>query len=77
MTASRTRSRNHKPGHATCENELTTRMAAMGVEITVSTVPPLVAGPYTTDGFTCPHGVTFWIEPTGEQIAAWARDGVR
>jgi hypothetical protein len=52
-------------------------MAAMGVEITVSTVPPLVAGPYTTDGFTCPHGVTFWIEPTGEQIAAWARDGVR
>lgn len=62
--------------HSTCEKALTEGMAAQGVEITVSTEPPLVAGPYTTNGHTCPHGVTFWIEPTGEQIAAWARDGV-
>lgn len=61
--------------HTQCPNELRDRMAAMGVEITVSTSPPLVAGPYTTDGFTCPHGTTYWIEPTGEQIASWRQDG--
>lgn len=65
-----------KPDHATCSRELIDRMAAMGVEINVSELPPLVAGPYTTDPFICPHKVTYWIEPTGEQIAAWVRDGV-
>ena len=63
--------------HAQCRNELLNRMAAMGVEITVSTSPPLVRGPYTTDGFTCPHGTTFFIEPTGEQISQWHKDGTR
>jgi hypothetical protein len=47
-----------------------------GCEITVSTARPLVRGPYTTDGFVCPHGVEYWIEPTGEQIADWAARGV-
>lgn len=61
--------------HAQCRNELLDRMAASGIEITVSTEKPIVLGPYTTDGFTCPHGTTFWIEPTGEQIAQWQRDG--
>lgn len=59
-----------------CWRELRDRMAEMGVEITVSTQTPLVAGVYTTDGFTCPHGITYWIEPTGEQIAAWVQGGV-
>lgn len=63
--------------HSSCPDELRTRMSAMGVEINVSTAPPLVIGPYTTDGFTCPHGTTFWIEPTGEQIAKWHRDGTQ
>lgn len=60
--------------HAGCAQRLRDGMAP--VEITVSEAPPLVAGPYTTEGFTCPHGVTYWIEPTGEQIAQWRRDGV-
>jgi hypothetical protein len=66
-----------KPDHATCESVLRDMMAAQGVEITVSTAAPLVAGPYTTDAHVCPHGVAFWIEPTGEQIAQWVRDGVK
>lgn len=44
------------------------------LDVTITTTPPMVRGPYTIDGFTCPHGVTFWIEPTSEQIAEWARD---
>lgn len=63
--------------HAQCPNELRDRMADLGTEITVSTSPPLVRGPYTVDGFTCPHGTTYWIEPTGEQIAQWVKDGTR
>ncbi|MFJ6215117.1 hypothetical protein ACIQGZ_17535 [Streptomyces sp. NPDC092296] len=63
--------------HAGCPAKLRGRAAAMGAEITVSEQPPIVAGPYTTDPFVCPHGVTYWVEPTGEQIAQWVRDGVR
>jgi hypothetical protein len=63
--------------HGDCRELLRAGMAEKGVEVDVSATPPAVAGPYTTDGFTCPHGVTYWIEPTGEQIAAWVRDGVR
>lgn len=48
-----------------------------GCEITVSTLRPLVRGPYTVDGFVCPHGNEYWIEPTGEQIMAWGQAGVR
>lgn len=63
-----------KIDHSACAQSLRDEMA--GVEIIISTSAPLVAGPYTTDGFTCPHGTTYWIEPTGDQIAAWVRDGV-
>ena len=42
-------------------------------EITISTEPPLVANPYIT-GMQCPHGVKFWIEPTGDQIARWRKE---
>ena len=63
--------------HGKCARLLFDWMAALGAEVTVSTAPPLVLGPYTTDPFICPHGVTYWMEPTGEQIAAWRRDGVR
>lgn len=64
-------------GHDTCLAVLKDRMAALGVDITVSTIAPIVRGPYTTAPFICPHGTTFWIEPTGEQIAEWVRDGVQ
>jgi hypothetical protein len=60
--------------HAACASALRDGMAP--IAITISTEPPLTIGPYTTDGFTCPHGVTYWIEPTGEQIARWQAEGV-
>jgi hypothetical protein len=63
--------------HIQCQQTLIDGMRDMGVEITVSVLPPLVEGPYTTDSYTCPHGTTYWIEPTGEQIAQWVKDGVR
>ena len=61
-------------GPGGCADQLRTGMHP--TEITVSTEPPLIRGPWTTDGMTCPHGVTYWIEPTGEQIAQWRREGV-
>ena len=52
-------------------------MDSMGVEVTVSTAGPLIITPYTTEAFICPHGVRYFLEPTGEQVAAWTRDGVK
>jgi hypothetical protein len=63
--------------HDECAKFLRTEMAAMGVDVTVSTARPLIAGPYTTDAFVCPHKVDFWLEPTGEQIAKWVEAGTR
>jgi hypothetical protein len=63
--------------HAECAELLHDMAANLGMDVTVSTVRPLVAGPYTTDPFVCPHKVTFWLEPTGEQITRWAREGVQ
>lgn len=62
--------------HLGCPSQLRTEAKAKGVTVTVSEQPPLIVGPYTTDPFVCPHGEMFWIEPTGEQIAQWVRDGV-
>lgn len=64
-------------GRSECAQTLAANSAALGAEVHVSTLPPLVAGPYETAGFRCPHGVNYWIEPTGEQIARWVKDGVR
>lgn len=69
-------------GRSECAELLRTMLAAgfdgqPGAEIHVSTLPPLVQGAYETAGFVCPHGVEYWIEPTGEQIADWAARGVR
>lgn len=45
-----------------------------GLDVIVTAVPPLVKGPFTLPPMTCPHGVQHWSEPTGEQIAKWARE---
>lgn len=45
------------------------------IEVTVTTAPPLIPSPWT-QAFTCPHGVKFYLEPTSDQRATWARDGV-
>jgi hypothetical protein len=63
-------------GRALCAQLLIDNMALMYTEVTVSTAPPIVHGRYTVAPFRCPHGVTYWIEPTGEQICAWVKDGV-
>jgi hypothetical protein len=60
--------------HLGCPSTLRREARAKGLDVTVSEKPPIIPGPYTTDPFTCPHLVAYWIEPTGEQIAAWARD---
>jgi hypothetical protein len=62
--------------HSGCSDYLKQEMAAKGVEVTVSTAPPIVAGPYEEACFTCPHGTTYWMEPTSEQRLAWAKAGV-
>lgn len=59
-----------------CNEQLGAMSEQAGSQVVVSDQPPLVAGPYTTDAFICPHGVRWWIEPTGEQIAQWIKDGV-
>jgi hypothetical protein len=61
--------------HHGCRQHLKDSAAKQGLDVTVSTLRPLVAGPYTTDPFVCPHGVTYWIEPTGEQITGWIKEG--
>lgn len=67
--------------HAECPVFLKAKMAELGCDITVSDLPPLVQSPFNRPGdgngyLTCPHGTTLYFEPTSEQIAAWARDGV-
>jgi hypothetical protein len=45
-------------------------------EVHITHVPPLVKPLYEELRMTCPHGVTWHMQPTSEQIAEWARDGV-
>lgn len=61
--------------HAKCRETLRAKALEGGSEVTVSAEPPLVRGAYPAEAFTCPHGTTYWIEPTGEQIAQWVKDG--
>ncbi len=62
------------PNHADCPRVIAETFAEKGGEVTVSTAHPLVAGPYSGGGFVCWHGTTYWVEPTGEQIARWASE---
>ncbi len=58
--------------HSICADVLREALASRGVEITVSTQPPIVHNPYVVDPILCPHKTPFWVEPTSEQIARWA-----
>lgn len=68
--------REDSPDHGQCAATLRVETAALGVEVTVSTVPPIIKNEWIEE-FTCPHGVTFWMEPTTDQRAQWAKDGVK
>lgn len=63
--------------HAECLPQLRAAADRTGTDITISTAPPLIATPYARPAFVCPHGTRYWVEPTGEQVAAWRRDRVR
>lgn len=54
------------PPHGECADLLAEQMAAMGVEVTVTTEPAGVDEPRT-----CPHGVRYWVAPTAAQVARW------
>jgi len=60
----------------TCAAFLKAQAAENGLDVHVSTQPPIVAGPYTTEPMVCPHGTAYWIEPTGEWIAWAVANGV-
>lgn len=61
--------------HAFCQRWLAGEMLGkFGVEIDVTT-EPTPGSPYSTDGFRCPHGTTYWILPTPKQVAQWTADG--
>ena len=62
------------PDHRNCRKRLVAAYAQMGVEMTASTEPPLVRNGHTSL-YECPHSVEYWLEPTGEQLAAWAAVG--
>lgn len=59
-----------------CAEYLKAKATEHGLDIHVSTRPPIVAGPYTTEPMVCPHGTTYWYEPTGEWIAWAVANGV-
>lgn len=52
--------------------------ADRGIDAHVTTVPPLILNAYNIQSgyMVCPHGVKWFMEPTTDQIAQWARDGV-
>jgi hypothetical protein len=60
-----------------CGEFLAGKYAEHGIEATVTDLPPLVPMRYEDLGLTCPHGTRWYAEPTTDQQAAWARDGVR
>ena len=61
--------------HDGCRAFLKAQFAGMGCDITVSTARPVVPSPYGEEDWRCPHGTTFWTEPTSEQMLAWAEAG--
>jgi hypothetical protein len=61
--------------HADCLDRLRTAYAGQHIDVTISTVPPTVRGPFTLEApFVCPHGVRHWAEPTSAQLAQWTAD---
>lgn len=63
--------------HSACRSILRDVMASKGADVAVSTALPLVPTPYGVTAYDCPHGTTYYLEPTSEQIAAWAREAAQ
>lgn len=45
-------------------------------EVHITHVAPLVEPLYEDLQMACPHGVVWHMQPTNEQVAQWAEDGV-
>lgn len=60
-----------------CGREIVERLAAKGIEVNCSRLPPIVDPGYEDLAMSCPHGVRWYAEPTSEQRAQWIRDGIR
>lgn len=58
-----------------CAETLREMYAMNGIDAHVTAVAPLVPPRYEPLGMKCPHGVLWFAEPTGWQIARWAEDG--
>lgn len=59
-----------------CGRFMRRSLAEQGADANVSHLPPVVASAYPPLVMTCPHGVTWFAEPSNEQRAKWAEDGV-
>ena len=56
--------------HSECADAIREGFAPSDYHVT--TAPPIIQGTFTKEPFTCPHGVLFWAEPTGNQLMRWA-----
>jgi len=59
-----------------CDEELAKRWAETGIEVCARPCPSVYVDTASFPAFvaTCPHGVTWLSEPTGEQKMQWAKD---
>lgn len=68
-------------GRNLCAGNIQDRLSAIAAmdgrncETIVTTAPPLIDNGWT-QAYECPHGVMWFVEPTSEQQAEWARDGL-
>jgi hypothetical protein len=63
--------------HSGCRDTLEAFFRAQGIDAHVTAVPPIVESRYEQLNMSCPHGVAHYAEPTSEQVARWAADGVK
>lgn len=60
-----------------CRKVLINEAATLGMEIIVSTAPPIFSTPYSANPMRCPHGVTLYSQPSAEQVLRWREAGTR
>lgn len=62
--------------HSGCRDVIEAFFRAKGIDAYVTAVPQIVDSGYEQLNMTCPHGVAYYAEPTSEQRAQWAAEGV-
>ena len=64
-------------GPCTCAAYLKQVWAKKGIDVNVSTVPPIFESPYKSPAWECGHRKLLFTEPTSEQIAFWVENKVK